>query len=311
MNRATDIPRLIDPAGVEASAHARPMPMGSEAERVQAVAETGGRPMTEFAGRSNPYVDYESIDLLLSLQHPRSPGHDEMCFIVMGQVKELLFKALHHELHNARLRLDRDDVEGTLPLLDRAREIAIYIGRSWDVLSTILPQGFAEFRDYLGTASGQLSFMYRHVEFILGNKSVELAAAHRNLPHVWPALEAALNGPSLWDRAIALLARRGHRIDPQALDRDWSEPYRPDASVAAAWLAVYRDPVPENDLYRLAESLIALSDALSQYRYRHFNAVERIIGLKPGTGGSAGVGWLRAVVSHRFFPELWTLRTEL
>lgn len=311
MNRATDIPRLIDPAGVEASAYARPMPMGSEAERVQAVAETGGRPMTEFAGRSNPYVDYESIDLLLSLQHPRSPGHDEMCFIVMGQVKELLFKALHHELHNARLRLDRDDVEGALPLLDRGREIAIYIGRSWDVLSTILPQGFAEFRDYLGTASGQLSFMYRHVEFILGNKSVELAAAHRNLPHVWPALEAALNGPSLWDRAIALLARRGHRIDPRALDRDWSEPYRPDASVAAAWLAVYRDPVPENDLYRLAESLIALSDALSQYRYRHFNAVERIIGLKPGTGGSAGVGWLRTVVSHRFFPELWTLRTEL
>lgn len=311
MNRATDIPRLIDPSGVEASAYARPMPMGSEAERMQAVAKTGGRPMTDFAGRSNPYVDYESIDLLLSLQHPRSPGHDEMCFIVMGQVKELLFKALHHELHNARLRLDRDDVEGALPLLDRAREIAVYIGRSWDVLSTILPQGFAEFRDYLGTASGQLSFMYRHVEFILGNKSVELAAAHRNLPHVWPALEAALNGPSLWDRAIALLARRGHRIDPRALDRDWSEPYRPDASVAAAWLAVYRDPVPENDLYRLAESLIALSDALSQYRYRHFNAVERIIGLKPGTGGSAGVGWLRAVVSHRFFPELWTLRTEL
>lgn len=311
MNRTTVIPHLIDPDGVEASPYARPMPMGSETEREQAVVETGGRPMTEFAGRSNPYIDYQSIDLLLSLQHPRSPGHDEMCFIVMGQVKELLFKALHHELHNALVRLDRDDVAGSLPLLNRAREIAVYIGRSWDVLSTISPQGFAEFRDYLGTASGQLSFMYRHVEFILGNKSVQLAAAHRNLPHVWPALEAALNGPSLWDRAIALLARRGFVITPRALDRDWSEPYQADPSVAAAWLQVYGDPVPESDLYQLAESLIALSDALSQYRYRHFNAVERIIGLKPGTGGSAGVGWLRAVVSHRFFPELWTLRTAL
>lgn len=311
MNRRTDIPSLIDPAGVEASACARPMPMGSDAERAQAVAETGGRPTTEFAGRSNPYIDYESVDLLLSLQHPRSPGHDEMCFLIMGQVKELLFKALHHELHNALVRLDRDDVAGTLPLLARAREIAVYIGRSWDVLSTISPQGFAEFRDYLGTASGQLSFMYRHVEFILGNKSVQLAAAHRNLPHVWPALDAALNGPSLWDRAIALLARRGHEIAPRALARDWSEAYQADPSVAAAWLRVYGDPTPENDLYQLGESLMALSDALSQYRYRHFNAVERIIGLKPGTGGSAGVGWLRAVVSHRFFPELWTLRTEL
>ncbi len=304
-------PTLIDPAGVQPGIGPRPMGMTSDESRAQAVYGTGGEPNVDFEGTSNPYNNYQSIDLLLSLQHLRSDAYDEHCFYLMGQVKELLFKALHFELFNAQQQLRQDQVPNALDILVRAQAMCQYIARSWDVLSTISPEGFNQFRDHLSTASGQLSFMYRHVEFILGNKNHRLASAFRNMPHVWPGMQQALESPSLYDEAITLLARRGHAIDAPALQREWSADYVPNASVEQAWLAVYADPGPHNELYRLAEALVALSDHMSQYRWRHFVSVQRIIGLKPGTGGSAGVGWLQHVTSHRFFPELWAIRTQL
>ena len=304
------IPRIVDPSGVNPGLQARPMPVTTDQSRAYTAQATGGEPLVDFAGTSNPYVDYQSIDLLLSLQHPRSEGYDEMCFIVMGQVKELLFKALHFELYNAQQQIRADAVDNVLEILVRAKAIVQYIGDSWNVLSTISPAGFKQFRDTLGTASGQLSFMYRHVKFILGNKNARLASAFRNMPHVWPALQSALTSPSLYDDVIAFLGRKGLAIDAGALQRDWSQAYVPNASVEQAWMRVYADPVPGNALYRLGESLIALADQLSQYRWRHFVSVQRIIGMKPGTGGSAGVGWLQHVTEHRFFPELWAIRTS-
>jgi tryptophan 2,3-dioxygenase len=303
------MPQIVDPAGVQASVAARPMPVTTDASRAYTVQQTAGTPLVDFSGTSNPYVDYQSIDLLLSLQHPRSAGYDEMCFFVMGQVKELLFKGLHFELHNARAQIASDEIDNALEILIRAKAMVDYIGRSWDVLSTISPEGFNQFRDSLGTASGQLSFMYRHVEFILGNKNARLASAFRNMPHVWPAIEQALNSRSLYDEVIALLARQGLAIDEAALQRDWSSAYAPNESVEQAWIVVYANPVPDNKLYKLGESLTALADQVSQYRWRHFVSVQRLIGLKPGTGGSAGVGWLQHVTEHRFFPELWSIRT--
>ncbi len=304
-------PLIVDPAGVNPSLHARPMPVTTDETRAYTVQATGGAPLVDFAGTSNPYVDYQSIDLPLSLQHPRSQGYDETCFFIMGQVKELLFKALHFELYNAQAQLRADEVGNALEILLRAKAMCEYIGRSWDVLSTITPDGFNQFRNSLGTASGQLSFMYRHVEFILGNKNARLASAFRSMPHVWPALEQALNSPSLYDEVIALLARRGLAIDNAALQRDWAQAYTPNDSVEAGWFQVYQDPTPGNELYRLGETLVQLADAMSQYRWRHFVSVQRIIGLKPGTGGSAGVGWLQHITEQRFFPERWSIRTKL
>ncbi len=302
-------PQIVDPAGVQPGIAPRPMPVTTDATRAYTAQATAGQPLVDFAGRSNPYVDYQSVDLLLCLQHPRSQGYDEMCFFVMGQVKELLFKGLHFELFNARAQIVADEIDNALQILLRARALVQYIGESWNVLSTISPEGFNQFRDTLGTASGQLSFMYRHVEFVLGNKNARLASAFRNMPHVWPALEESLNSPSLYDAVIALLARRGLAIDAAALQREWAATYEPNPSVEQAWLAVYRDPSPGNPLYRLAEALVGLDDQMSQYRWRHFVSVQRLIGLKPGTGGSAGVGWLQQVTEHRFFPELWSIRT--
>ena len=303
-------PQIIDPAGVALGIGPRPMGTTSASSRVETAGKTGGEPIVDFDGTSNPYNNYQSIDLLLSLQHPRSEGYEEHVFYIMGQVKELLFKGLHFELYNAQQQIRQDETLNALEILDRAKVMAEYIARSWDVLSTISPEGFNQFRDHLSTASGQLSFMYRHVELILGNKNTRLAGAFRNMPHVWPGIKASLESPSLYDDVIRLLARRGYAIDAQALERDWSQEYQPNASVEKAWLQVYAEAGPGNDLYRIAEALVALTDAMLQYRWRHFVSVQRLIGLKPGTGGSAGAGYLQHVTSHRFFPELWSVRTQ-
>jgi len=275
------------------------------------VQSTAGEPLVDFDGRNNPFIDYHRNDLLLSLQHMRSEGHDEMVFILMTQCKELTFKAIHYEAFNVQQRVRNDDVAGALALLPRAKRLFEYLVKTWDVLSTITTSGFNEFRDYLGVSSGQQSYMYWHVEFLLGNQSVRLARAHANNPDVYPQLLAALKFPSLYDDVLALLHRRGVAVPHSALERDWSRTYQADPGVEKAWLSVYAHPSPDNELYLLGESLIEVVDLFSHYRCRHFTSVERILGFKPGTGGSAGVGWLKHVVEHRFFPELWNIRTDL
>lgn len=205
-------PQLLDTSAVQASVDPRPMVKSDDASRAEMAAKTGGDPMVAYDGHTNPYIDYQSIGLLLSLQNPRSEGYDGMCFFVMGQISDALV------------------------ILSRAAAYVDHIADTWNILSTITTQGFNAFRDHLSTASGQLSFMYRHVEFVLGNKSRRLATAYRNVPHVWPAMKKALHASSLYDVAIGALHRAGHRVDDAALKRDWSEPYAPNPSVAAAWL---------------------------------------------------------------------------
>lgn len=305
------IPEIVDPDGVDGSPYPRRVDPLGEKDRQEKVVETAGEPMTEFQGTSNPYIDYESIDLLLSLQHPRSQGYDEMCFIIMGQAKELLFKSLYFELYNLQIRIQNDDVANAFVIMDRCKKIMKLIVNVWEVLSTIRTEGFNSFRDYLNVASGQLSFMYRHIEFILGNKNRKMCEAHENVPHVYPALLKNFSSASLYDDVIKLLHRNGFEIAPECLERDWTEIYKNHSSVEDAWLKVYSDPTPTNELYMLGEGLTEIADIFSQYRHRHFVSVERILGYKPGTGGSAGVGWLKKAVDHRFFPELWTIRTKL
>ena len=303
--------QIVDPLGVDTSIAPRPMVMGSDDSRIKISKETSGEPLVNFLGKTNPYIDYQSIDILLSLQHPRSDGYDELCFIVMGQVKELLFKGFHFELVNAQMQIRDGNINNALEILTRAIAYAKYIADTWNVLSTISTEGFSEFRNNLGTASGQLSFMYRHVEFVLGNKSKKLATAHKNVEHVWPEIENSLKSPSLYDDVIALLHRRGFEIDHKMLKRNWAQPYEANVSVEAAWLTIYKEASLDNDLYSLGEKLTSLDENFSIYRWRHFLTVQKIIGYKPGTGGSAGVGWLENVTSHRFFPELWSIRTKL
>ena len=303
-------PTVVDISKVHGSPYPRKIGFSSDKSRYKISKQTMGDPLINDEGKSNPYIDYQSIDLLLSLQHPRSEGYDEMCFYVMGQVKEILFKGLHFELFNAREQIKLDEINNAITILERSIEYVKYIADAWNILSTIKPEGFNQFRDYLGTASGQLSFMYRHVEFILGNKSEKMASAHKNVPHVWPEIKKNLETPSLYDEVIFYLNRKGHTISEAVLDRDWKETYKSNQSVKDAWLSVYREPSNANLIYKIGESLISIDEQFSIYRWRHYTLVKKIIGFKSGTGGSPGVEWLEKVTSHQFFPELWEIRNE-
>jgi tryptophan 2,3-dioxygenase len=265
---------------------------------------------TDFAGAMS-YGDYLQLDTLLGAQQPRSDSHDEMLFIIIHQATELWMKLTLHELEAARHLIMADDLAPAFKHLARVSRIQSQLIQSWDVLSTMTPSDYSRFRDALGRSSGFQSAQYRQIEFALGNKQKAMLAPHEHRGDVKAKLERALATPSIYDEAIRLLARHGFAIAPAVLERDVREPYHADPSVLAAWAQVYRDPKRYWELYQLAEELIDLEDWFQQWRFRHVTTVQRIIGRKRGTGGTAGVGYLRQVLDVTFFPELWDVRTEL
>ena len=264
----------------------------------------------DFAGTMS-YGDYLQLDAVLGAQQPRSGDHNEMLFIVQHQASELWLKLMIHELTAARDHVAATDLQPAFKMLARVARIMAQLNQSWDVLSTLTPAEYSSFRGALGAASGFQSFQYRMVEFLLGNKSAVRMEPHRHRHDLFGRLEALHAAPSIYDEAIRLLARRGFAIDPGCVERDWTSLHAFDESVCAAWVAVYRDTGRHWDLYELAEKLVDLEDAFRQWRFRHATTVERIIGLKRGTGGTSGVNYLRKVLDVVLFPELWRARTEL
>jgi tryptophan 2,3-dioxygenase len=273
-------------------------------------AESASGAHTDFR-RAMSYGDYLHLDALLAAQHPLSSSPDEMLFIIIHQATELWMKLVLHELRAAVAYLRADDLAPAFKGLARVSRIQAQLIQSWDVLSTMTPADYTSFRDALGRSSGFQSYQYRLIEFTIGNKNEEMLAPHRHVAARHAELDAALRAPSLYDAAIALLARRGFAIDKKVLQRDFAKPYVANASVKAAWLAIYRDTKRHWDLYQLGEELVDLEDWFQQWRFRHVTTVERIIGRKPGTGGTEGVAYLRQALDIRFFPELWDLRTEI
>lgn len=271
-------------------------------------AETGAH--LDFS-REMSYGDYLALDKILNAQTGVSDNHNELLFIIQHQTTELWMKLVIHELKAAREQVRRDDLQPAFKMLARVSRIMAQLIQAWDVLSTLTPSEYLAFRHKLGHSSGFQSYQYRTIEFLLGNKNARLVAPHAHRADLREPLEAVLHAPSLYDEAIRLLARRGFKIDPAALERDWSEPYRANASVEAAWTDVYRDTAAHWDLYELAEELVDLEDFFRQWRFRHVTTVERVIGFKRGTGGTAGVAYLRKLLDVRLFPELWDLRTSL
>ena len=253
------------------------------------------------------YSDYLSLDTLLSSQHPRSPDHNEMLFIVQHQTSELWMKLMLHELRASIANLRVDALPAAFKMLARVSRIMEQLVSAWTVLSTMTPSEYTTVRPYLGTSSGFQSPQYREIEFLLGNKSAARLESHAGAKRA--QLEAALRAPSIYDEAIGLLARNGFAVDPVPLDPTVPRPF--DVAVEAAWLVVYRNPEQHWRLYELAEELIDLEDAFRQWRFRHVTTVERIIGFKPGTGGTGGVSYLRKMLDVVLFPELWKVRTDL
>ena len=264
----------------------------------------------DFA-HSMSYGDYLSLDAILGAQHPRSPDHNEMLFIVQHQTSELWMKLMLHELRAAMAHIAQDELGTAFKMLARVSRIMEQLVHAWDVLATMTPPEYSAIRPYLDSSSGFQSYQYRCIEFSLGNKNAAMLRPHAHRPDVLAQVEAAYRSPSLYDEALRLLARRGISVPATHLERDWSLPYPADGGVEAAWLVVYRDPQRYWDLYQLGEELTDLEDAFRLWRFRHVTTVERVIGFKRGTGGTGGVSYLRKMLDVVLFPEIWSLRTQL
>ena len=257
------------------------------------------------------YGDYLHLDEVLGAQHPRSPDHNEMLFIVQHQTGELWMKLLLHELRAAMTHLAADELHPAFKMLARVSRIMEQLVHAWDVLATMTPPEYSAIRPYLSSSSGFQSWQYRCIEFSLGNKNGALLEPHAHRGDLMAHVRAAFEAPSLYDEALRLLARRGLPVPASHTQRDWTRPYTVDDGVEAAWLHVYRAPETHWDLYQLGEELTDLEDAFRLWRFRHVTTVERIIGFKRGTGGTSGVSYLRKMLDVVLFPEIWRLRTEL
>jgi tryptophan 2,3-dioxygenase len=264
----------------------------------------------DFAGAMS-YGDYLGLEQLLGAQRPLSGDHNELLFIIQHQASELWMKLAIHELVAARDRGRGDDLPPAFKMLSRVARVLAQLNQSWDVLSTLTPAEYSSFRGSLGASSGFQSFQYRMIEFLLGNKDAHRMEPHRHKPALHAALDALAAAPSLYDEAIRVLARRGFAIDKECVERDWRALRPFNESVCSAWVEVYKGTSKHWDLYELAEKLVDLEDAFRQWRFRHATTVERIIGMKRGTGGTSGVGYLRRMVEVELFPELWRARTQL
>jgi len=261
--------------------------------------------------KSMSYGDYLSLDAILTAQHPRSPDHNEMLFIVQHQTSELWMKLMLHELGAAIRCIATDELGAAFKMLARVSKIMEQLVHAWDVLATMTPPEYSAIRPYLDNSSGFQSYQYRCIEFSLGNKNAAMLKPHAHRPDLLQLVQATYVAPSLYDESLRLLARRGIALPATHTERDWSQPYVASKDVEQAWLQVYRDPKAHWDLYQLGEELTDLEDAFRLWRFRHVTTVERVIGFKRGTGGTGGVSYLRKMLDVVLFPEIWSLRTEL
>ncbi|WP_243039039.1 tryptophan 2,3-dioxygenase [Dyella sedimenti] len=259
------------------------------------------------------YGGYLRLDQLLSAQHPLSdpPHHDEMLFIVQHQVAELWMKLLIHELEAAIAHLRRDELDPTLKILARVKQVQRQLFEQWAVLETLTPSEYLEFRGVLGSSSGFQSLQYRHIEFLLGNKDAQLLPVFAYDPSAQAALRAVLEAPSLYDAFLAYLARHGHAVPADLLQRDWSRPYQRHEGLLPVFKRIYENRAAYWPEYHMCEQLVDVEGSFQLWRFRHMKTVERIIGHRRGTGGSSGVAFLKKALDLEFFPELLDVRTEL
>ncbi len=263
-----------------------------------------------FDGRMS-YGDYLCIDQILTAQNQKTSAHDEMLFIIQHQASELWMKLALHELDAARLAIAQGRAPEAFKMLARISRIFEQLNNAWDVLRTMTPSDYTTFREGLGQSSGFQSWQYRLIEFATGNRNLAMLKPHTHRPDILARLEAELARPSLYDEALRHLARAGLPVPETVLHRDLRQAWVANDDVRAVWETVYRDPAQYWQAYELAEKLVDFEDYFRRWRFNHVTTVERVIGFKRGTGGTAGVSYLRKMLEVELFPELWHLRTTL
>ena len=266
--------------------------------------------ITDLRGTMS-YGDYLGTETLLAAQRPLSDAHDELLFIIQHQTSELWMKLVIHEMRAACLAIREDALQPAFKMLTRVARIFDQLTGAWDVLRTMTPSEYTQFRGQLGQSSGFQSWQYRAIEFLAGNRTASMLKPHAHTPRPLAALEAILGEPSLYDETIRLLVRRGFDVGAEAHRTEWRDTRTESPQVMAVWRDIYRDPERHWELYELAEKLVDFEDYFRRWRFNHVTTVERIIGMKRGTGGTGGVSYLRRMLEVELFPELWRVRTEL
>ncbi|MDX2131365.1 MAG: tryptophan 2,3-dioxygenase family protein [Planctomycetota bacterium] len=283
--------------------------------RVPHERSTGGADsglLTDLHGKLD-YGTYLNLEQVLSAQRPLSTPehHDELLFIIQHQTTELWFKLMIHELRSALGLIRADRLDSTFKILARVKHIQSQLLNQWSVLATLTPSEYVQFRHVLGPASGVQSYQNRIIEFIFGRKDARMMAVFQHAPAVYAQVKAALEAPSLYDEFLRYLSRRGMDVPREVVERDVTTPHAAHAGVVEVFRRIYERPEQAWDAYEMAEKLVDIDEAHAMWRYRHLKVVERVIGSKRGTGGTAGVGYLRQMIDDRLFPELWDVRTEL
>ena len=259
------------------------------------------------------YAGYLDLAKLLDAQHPLSEPehHEELLFIIQHQTSELWMRLIIHELDAVLTHLAIDDLGPAQKGLARVKQIQRQLFEQWGVLATLTPSEYVKFRDVLGPASGFQSLQYRIIEFQLGNKNRQMLAVFRHDEEAYARLETVLEAPSLYDEFLRHLARRDYPVPADCVERDFSEPHRRRDDLLPVFKAIYDAPKRDWEAYELCEELVDVEESFQLWRFRHMKTVQRIIGYKRGTGGSSGVGFLRAALDLTFFPELLDVRTEI
>ena len=265
---------------------------------------------SDFRSRMS-YGDYLRLSELLGAQLPLTDAHDELLFIIQHQTSELWMKLAIQEIRATCALIRTDDVQPAFKLLARVARIFEQLNNAWDVLRTMTPSDYSEFRDLLGQSSGFQSWQYRAIEFLAGNRNRAMLKPHEHRPEILAELNKILAAPSLYQEAILLLRRRGLDVGEAAPSAEAAKPHVECEALTSAWAEIYRDPAHHWDLYELAEKLIDFEDYFRRWRFNHVTTVERVIGLKRGTGGTSGVAYLKRMLEIELFPELWRMRTRM
>jgi tryptophan 2,3-dioxygenase len=274
------------------------------------MAAGGAFIIVSMSDRAVTYGSYLAIDELLALQRPRSAGpeHDEMLFIVIHQVYELWFKEILHEIDQVMRWLDVGDAARAPHTMKRILTILKVLVAQLDILETMTPLEFQSFRERLEAASGFQSDQFRQLEFALGHKVPGAIARFPEGSRAQAALRSRFEARTLWDAFAHYLAREGYAVPVDVLQRDVKEPVTAHEAMQDVLISVYRSDVKNAEL---CERLVDLDEGLQEWRYRHVKMVQRTIGTRPGTGGSAGAGYLSTTLMQPLFPDLWAIRARL
>jgi tryptophan 2,3-dioxygenase len=284
-------------------------PFGGDSD-ANVTPETGAENAHESFADGFSYSSYLKLEQLLSAQAPITTAHDESLFITIHHVQEVWMSLIIKELIGAIKHLNEDSFEPAMKMLARVSRAQEQMSNAWEVLKTMTPADYLEFRDAFGRASGFQSWQYRTIEFLLGNRQRYMLKPFAEQPEHHARLAALIESPSLYDVALQALCKRG-LLAESALRIQYDHTPQPNAEVLSAWVSVYRDTAKHWDMYYLAEKLVDVEDNFRRWRFNHVVTVERMIGHKIGSGGTTGVGYLRKVLDVVLFPELWQVRTEL